>query len=140
MTIFFNVKPVRDFLVSKGCVYTLRKKRFRIGKDIAVHGSYYKWTKIADVWIELVPIGEVINYSQLRSFVKYSGLWDSSVPLPLDNFAYEWYGKARKLNKASLKNPIELYLYKVKVIGKCPKCTQKHGKDLNTRKSNSKSR
>lgn len=115
MTIFFNVKEVREFLLKSGFVYTIRKKRFRVGNDIAVTGSYYKHTTIAKVFIEQVRVGVIADWRILRSFVKESGLWDSSVPLPLDSFALEWYNKARKLHKVSLKKPTKLYLYKVSV-------------------------
>lgn len=98
--IFFNVEPVREFLIINGYVYTLRKKRFRIGNDIAVYGSYYKHKIIAKVFIETVPIGQVTNSEILAVYFDYSGLKGS---------ASEWFELAKKLSGD------ELYLYKVSV-------------------------
>lgn len=113
MVMFFNVKEVREFLLRNKHVYTIRKKRCRVGNDIAVYGNYYNHTTIAKVWIEEVPVGEVDDWRKLRSYVKKSGLWDSSVPP--DNSALEWYRKARKLHKVILRNPIKLHLYHVSI-------------------------
>jgi len=54
MVIFFNMEPVRLYLINNGYVYTLRKKRKIIGWDTAVHGSRYKQTKIGRVFISIV--------------------------------------------------------------------------------------
>lgn len=98
--IFFNVEPVREFLIKNGYVYTLRKKRFRIGNDIAVYGSFCKHETIAKVFIESVPFGQVTNSEMLVLYFDYSGLKSS---------ASEWFELARKLSGD------ELYLYKVTV-------------------------
>jgi len=100
MPIFFNVKPVREFLIKNGFVYTLRKRRGRVGNDVAVHGSYYKRKTIAKVFILEVPIGKIENSEMLTGFFDESGLKSS---------ASEWFELAKKLSGE------ELYLYKVTI-------------------------
>lgn len=100
MPIFFNVKSVREFLLDKGYVYTLRKKRKRVGNDVAVVGSYYKRKTIAKVWIERVGITQIFHWIELAPYFDESGLKSS---------ASEWFELAQKMSGK------ELYLYRVTI-------------------------
>ena len=71
---FFNVPEVREFLIMYWLVYTLRKPRKRIGSDLGVYGSRYKYEKIGKIYIE--PVKEKVEYyTQLMPFVVQSGLF-----------------------------------------------------------------
>jgi len=98
LVIFFNVKEVREFLIKNGLVYTLRKKRFRVGNDTAVYGSRFKQKKIGKVFIELIPIGKITNSETLVVFFDYSGLNSS---------ASSWFELGKQLSGDNL------YLYRV---------------------------
>ena len=100
MVMFFNVESVRLYLINNGYVYTLRKKRKRVGWDIAVYGSRYKQKRIGKIFISLVP-HDRITEKVLTGYFSKSGL--SSSPR-------EWLKLARKLSGD------ELYLYHVMVI------------------------
>lgn len=88
--IFFNIKPVREFLVVEGHVYTLRSPR-RTGIEMAVHGTHYYSKKIFMVSTELVIEG-VTSASQLREYAGMSGLTS----------AEEWFRLALKLSGVKL--------------------------------------
>lgn len=73
--IFFNVKLVRDLLMSQGKVATLRKT-LRSCETDAVQGNYWKRKKLARVVIE--PVSEVaINFEEdydiIREYLPLSG-------------------------------------------------------------------
>jgi len=102
MTMFFNVESVRNFLIDNGYVFTLRKKRFRIGNDIAVHGSYFKQNRIGKILIETVIRRPIQRPAILTSYFGASGLKSSPE---------EWFKLATKLSGQNL------YLYKVTLIG-----------------------
>jgi len=114
--IWFKVKPVREFLIINGEVYTLRKKRFRIGNDVAVYGSMYKQKRIGKVNIEVV--GKITRVEELLPYVRESGL-DSQFSLMMSDeerdhlyptrleVAKKWLDLAKKMSGD------ELYLYKV---------------------------
>jgi hypothetical protein len=99
---FFNVVPVHDYLIEKGYVYTLRKKRTRLGVQNAVKGKLFHYDIFAK--IDLEEIGEIIKPEQLREYHKDSGLvgWCS---------VKEWFELGKKLSKTE--NP---YLYKATLI------------------------
>lgn len=69
--IFFNIYEARKQLVSSGFVYTLRSKMRRIGKDIAVHGSYYRHESIGEVSIDFIK--QIENASELEEYLSVSG-------------------------------------------------------------------
>jgi hypothetical protein len=86
--IFFNVESVREYLIKHGHVYTVRKATRRTGKDVAVHGNYYKQNRIGRV--EVFPeIPELTSAEQLEPYVGSSGLPS----------AEKWFNKAVKLHK-----------------------------------------
>ena len=98
---FFNVKSVREYLLEHGHVFTLRKKRFRIGNDIAVYGSYVKQNRIGKILIETVIRGPIQRPAILISYFGASGLKSSPE---------EWFKLATKLSGQ------KLYLYKVTLL------------------------
>ena len=104
MVMFFNIKSVREFLINNGYVFTLRKKRFRIGRDMAVYGNYYIQTKIGNINIE--KLEQIASPNQLSSYINESGLKDIE----------KWFGLATKLSGQ------KLYLYKVTLIGSKSVC------------------
>lgn len=107
---FFNVQDVKEFLLEEGYVYTLRKKRFRIGNDIAVVGSYYKHKKIARIHIEFIK--SIHSFLELVFFVAESGLVPKDIADNRKGVAsLKWFDLAKKMSKT-----YPLYLYKVKVI------------------------
>jgi len=120
--IFFNVEPVRDYLIEHGKVYTLRKKRFRIGNDVAIYGTPFKQNRIGKVYIQ--PIEKITHFEQLIPYVAESGLLKPRVNTGL------WNPKSRDEMIARLKSRgwlelakklsgDELYLYKVSLREKC---------------------
>jgi len=70
---FFNVEAVREFLLKNGYVYTIRRNNRRVGKDIAVYGSYSKNTKMGNVDIKLV-LENLTSAEQLKPYINESGL------------------------------------------------------------------
>lgn len=109
--IFFNVKDVREFLIDMGFVLTLRKKRFRVGNDLAVYGSYFKQNKIGKVFIWEVK--KIESYEELIPNVFISGLFkwrgDKEFNELKKETAKKWFELAKKLSGD------ELYLYMVSV-------------------------
>lgn len=116
MVMFFNIKDVRNFLIKNGMVYTLRKKRFRIGNDVAIYGTPFKQKRIGEVYIQ--PIEKITHSEQLIPYVAESGLLKPVVNTGLWNpksrdeliarlKSRDWLELAKKLSGD------ELYLYKV---------------------------
>lgn len=68
---FFNVEEAREFLKKYSVVFTLRPKRRREGRDLAVYGSYYKWTRIGAVDVKFVDV--ITDPKQLEGYVEQSG-------------------------------------------------------------------
>ena len=100
--IFFNVKEVRDFLMSHGFVFTLRKPRAE-GRATAVSGNRYHYDEIGAVEVKLIKEG-IIHPHQLSPYVKGSGI---EAKLTLndmchDDDAYEWFGLANHLSGEQL--------------------------------------
>jgi len=96
MTMFFNVKPVREHLIKHGHVYTLRKATRKAGKDTAFYGDRFKGelTKIGriEIFIEM----RAISPNQLEPYVNNSGMPS----------AEEWWKAAVKIHKGE---PMNLY-------------------------------
>lgn len=69
--IFFNVAEARQQLLDAGFVYTLRPKMRRIGRDLAVYGSYYNWQRLGNVTIAYVK--EITKVGELQEYVGDSG-------------------------------------------------------------------
>lgn len=70
--IFFNVKQARDFLLSHGLVYTLRRRRRR-DREVtrAVYGSLYNHAVLGKV--EILWIMTIEDPTSLYPFLPYSG-------------------------------------------------------------------
>jgi len=107
MVIFFNVEKVRNFLIEAGYVYTLRKKRFRVGNDTAIYGSRFKQKKIGKVHIGHVM--KVTEPTNLVPFVNESGIENRALHLYLTRLevAKKWFELGVKLSGN------DLHLYKV---------------------------
>jgi hypothetical protein len=97
--IYFNVRTVREYLVTNGHVYTLRKPR-GVGITDAVTGSYFKHKTFAKVEVKLV-ITDVLMSTQLDPYFGESGLFSSS---------YKW------LELAQIMSGGKLNLYKVTIV------------------------
>jgi len=111
MIMFFNVKKVREFLLKEGYIYTLRKKRKRVGEDVAVKGNYYKQDWLA--WIHIEFIKSIHSFLELVFFVAESGLAPKNIVDSKKGMAsLKWFDLAKKMSKT-----YPLYLYKVRVIG-----------------------
>lgn len=122
VVMFFNVDEVREYLLEHGEVYTLRKKRFRLGKDVAVKGSYFKRETLAKIFIEKAVDEPIVYWRQLLPYVTRSGLMK---PIPIgrefdlptrermkEAEAKKWFELAKKLSGP------DLYLYHVSVRDK----------------------
>jgi len=94
MVVFFNVLETRTRLIEKGLVYTLRPKKRREGKDIAVHGSYYDHKTIGKVEIEFIR--EIFVPMDLLRYVDNSGF----------KTVVDWQTKAKG----------SIYLFKVMMV------------------------
>lgn len=105
---YFNVDKVREFLLENGIVYTLRRKRKRVGYDYAFHGSYYKKVKLAR--IEIDEIKRIKSWIDLIPYVGRSGLMHLAEGPIL--CAEKWFELAKKLSGDNL------YLYRVTVLWK----------------------
>jgi hypothetical protein len=95
--IFFNAEKVRQFLIKKGYVHTLRNKHLR-SRDVAVYGSYRNWKKIGNIKIEFKNV--ITEENQLAPYVKESG-FDS---------VKEWFKTAQKISKGKYSQHFMLYL------------------------------
>jgi hypothetical protein len=104
MVMFFKCKKVRDYFLKNGLVYTVRRHRYRVGKDWASDGRGKH--KICDIFIEEVgPVYEG-GIDTLQGYVSRSGFADVS----------EWVGEIFKLHKSdSLRG---FYLYRVEAESK----------------------
>jgi hypothetical protein len=114
--IFFNVREVREYLVTHGIVYTLRRPRAE-GLTDAVEGNYKKWRKICKVNVELVT-KNIISSEQLEQYAFQSGI---TLPITLCAFqadarriSNKWFDLAHKLSGE------QLNLYRVIVIKEEP--------------------
>jgi len=107
--IFFNVKAVRKFLVEHGHVFTLRKPRKRVGKDVAVYGSRYKNKRIGKVLIQPVSDTPICSPQTLLGFVKESGLFHAERGKLCSSM--EWLEKAQKMSG----NDLRLYLVEMEI-------------------------
>ena len=110
--IYFNVREVREYLVTHGEVYTIRNPRSE-GTTDAVHGNYRKQTKICRVQVELVT-KNITSIDQLVDYAFKSGI---TVPITLSAFkpdarqiATKWLDLAHQL---SGQNGETLHLYHV---------------------------
>ena len=111
--IYFNVKEAREFLLSHGYVFTLRKPRAE-GDAIAVTGGYYNHQSIGKVNVMLILEG-VYHAHQLSPYVDGSGI---KAKLTLndcsyDDDAHEWFGLANKISGQKL----NLYLVTLDMTG-----------------------
>jgi hypothetical protein len=95
--IFFNAEKVRNFLIKKGYVHTLRNKHLR-SNDVAVYGSYRSWKRIGNVKIEFKNV--ITSADQLAPYVQESG-FDS---------AEECFKTAQKISKGKYSQHFMLYL------------------------------
>ena len=117
MVMFFNVKGVRDYLLEHNEVYTLRKKRFRIGNDTAVKGNRFKKDEpvvaIAKIVIAKELSEPVTEWNQLLPYVTKSGLYGQVSPEGIEleiKTCKTWLALAQKLSGT------ELFLYHIYVI------------------------
>lgn len=97
--IFFNVEAARNCLLENHVVFTLRGKRRREDKDIAVKGSWYKHKRLGHVRVQFVT--EIRNSVELEPYVDLSGF----------NTTQEWFDIAYKLHKT-----LPMYLFKVELL------------------------
>jgi hypothetical protein len=95
--IFFNAEKVRNFLIEKGYVHTLRNKRLR-SHDVAVYGSYRSWKRIGNVKVEFKTV--ITAENQLAPYVKESGFVS----------AKEWFETAQQISKGKYSQHFMLYL------------------------------
>lgn len=82
--IFFNVKPVREFLLKNGYVYTIRDHMLK-QDDIAVTGSYRSIKKLCDVKTEFVCF---VSCPEDLAFYTHASGFATSV---------DWYYLAQKM-------------------------------------------
>lgn len=99
MTMFFNVESVREYLLKHGHVYSLRRVGRRTGNDVAVHGSYYKNTRIGRIEVH-IELPEVNSEEQLKPYVGSSGI----------SSAKEWFEKGKKLHKGKPMSLFHIFL------------------------------
>ncbi len=113
--IWFNIPSVRGFLLKFGYVYTIRKKRKKVGYDYAAHGCWHKGQvhKIGKVYINLVR--EVNTVEDVIGHVENSGLCDPFINISYQRFtvANKWIELAKKLSGD------ELCLYRVQLMERC---------------------
>jgi hypothetical protein len=95
--IFFNAEKVRNFLIEKGYVHTLRNKRLR-SHDVAVYGSYRSWKKIGNIKVEFKTV--ITAENQLAPYVIESGFVSGK----------EWFETAQQISKGKYSQHFLLYL------------------------------
>src|SRR3972149_10880670 len=117
--IFFNIREVREYLVTHGIVYTIRNSRSE-GITDAVQGNYRKWTKICKVNVKLME-ENIISSEQLEKYAFQSGI---TLPITLcalkvdaRQISNKWLDLAKRL---SAQQGEQLNLYRVTVISEEP--------------------
>ena len=103
LTIKFYVKPVREYLLKKGFVYTLRKRR-----SVGLTKALDEFEPIAEVKISLVMSKPITNAQELLPFVENSGIFKESEGKLLS--AMNWLRLAKKLSGDML------FLYRVDLL------------------------
>lgn len=117
--IYFNVKEIRNYLLTHGIVYTIRNPRSE-GITDAVQGSYMKYVKICKVNVKLIE-EKITSIGQLDKYAFQSGI---TLPVTLSAFkadarqiSQKWLDLAQKL---SAQNGEQLNLYRVTIISEEP--------------------
>lgn len=110
--IFFNVREVREYLMTHGEVYTLRNPRAE-GTTDAVKGDYRKQERLCRVQVELIT-KDVKSSEQLEEYAFKSGI---TIPITLSAFkadarqiSVKWLDLAKRM---SSRNGEQLNLYHV---------------------------
>ena len=98
---YFKSEKARTYLINHGMVYTIRRHRYRVGKDYISLGRGKP--KIADVFIEEVgPMFDGID--TLKAYVDQSGFKEIG----------EWLDELFHLHKSDSRRPF--YMYRVRLI------------------------
>lgn len=100
---FFNHPKVRQFLLQRKEVYTLREKKRHEGRDSLVVGRLFKTKKIGFGQISMVKKITKISPKKLKPYVKKSGLKNSK----------EWIDALKTFCKGKV--PRTMYLYNVQL-------------------------